>query len=102
MSAEALLARQGLRARPVAMARMSVEDASDGQFAAAIDAFAKPTFESGSAVRVIPREYLDPTAAPITRPDAEWAIEEGESWPGANCSPRRRRAVQPNQCRAPA
>ena len=45
MSAEALLARQGLRATGGDGSHMSVEDAVSAQFAAAIEAFAKPAFE---------------------------------------------------------
>jgi hypothetical protein len=52
---------------------MSVEDAVSAQFAADIPAFAKPTFErlrrTGHSV-----QYFDPSAVPISRPDAEWAI----------------------------
>jgi hypothetical protein len=54
---------------------MSVEDAVSSQFAAAIDAFAKPTFERFRRTRHT-AQYFDPTAAPITRPDVEWAIEK--------------------------
>jgi hypothetical protein len=51
MTAEALLGRQGLRAT------------------------AKPTFERLRRTRHI-AQYFDPTAAPITKPDAGWAIEK--------------------------
>jgi hypothetical protein len=53
---------------------MSVEDAVSAQFAADIPAFAKPTFERLRRTRH--SQYFDPSAAPISRPDAEWAIEK--------------------------
>lgn len=75
MAAEALLARQGLRATGGDGSHMSVEDAVSAQFAAEIPAFAKPTFERFLRTRHT-AQYFDPSAAPITRPDAEWAIEK--------------------------
>ncbi len=45
MTAEALLARQGLRATGSDGSHMSVEDAVSAQFAAAVEALAKPVFE---------------------------------------------------------
>jgi hypothetical protein len=75
MAAEALLGRQGLRATGGDGSHMSVEDAVSAQFAAEIPAFAKPTFERLRRTRHT-AQYFDPTAAPITRPDAEWAIEK--------------------------
>lgn len=75
MSAEALLARQGLRATGGDGSHMSVEDAVSAQFAAAIEAFAKPTFERFRRTRHT-AQYFDPSAAPITKQDAEWAIEK--------------------------
>jgi hypothetical protein len=45
MAAEALLARQGLRAAGGDGSHMAVEDAVSAQFATDIPAFAKPTFE---------------------------------------------------------
>ena len=45
MAAEALLARQALRATGGDGSQMAVEDAVSAQFAADIPAFAKPTFE---------------------------------------------------------
>jgi hypothetical protein len=75
MAAEALLARQGLRATGGDGSHMAVEDAISAQFAAEIPAFAKPIFERLRRTRHT-AQYFDPTAAPITGPDAEWAIEK--------------------------
>lgn len=75
MAAEALLARQGLRATGGDGSHMSVEDAVSAQFAAQIPAFAKPIFERLRRTRHT-AQYFDPSAAPITRPDAEWAIQK--------------------------
>src|SRR5580704_7720979 len=75
MAAEALLARQALRATGGDGSHMTVEDAVSAQFKAEIPAFAKPTFERFRRTRH-QAQYFDPSAAPITRPDAEWAIEK--------------------------
>jgi uncharacterized protein (UPF0332 family) len=75
MAAEALLGRQGLRASGGDGSHMSVEDAVSSQFATDIPAFAKPTFERLRRTRHT-AQYFDPTAAPITEPDAEWAIDK--------------------------
>jgi hypothetical protein len=75
MAAEALLARQGLRATGGDGSHMSVEDAVSAQFAAEIPAFAKPIFERLRRTRHT-AQYFDPSAAPITKPDAEWAIQK--------------------------
>ena len=75
MAADALLARQGLRATGGDGSHMSVEDAVSAQFAATIEAFAKPTFERFRRTRHT-AQYFDPSAAPITKRDAEWAIEK--------------------------
>lgn len=75
MAAESLLARQGLRATGGDGSHMSVEDAVAAQFAAEVPAFAKPTFERLRRTRHTAR-YFDPAAAPITQPDAAWAIEK--------------------------
>ena len=75
MAAEALLARQGLRATGGDGSHMAVEDAISAQFAAEIPAFAKPIFERLRRTRHT-AQYFDPSAAPITGPDAEWAIEK--------------------------
>lgn len=75
MAAEALLAWQGLRATGGDGSHMSVEDAVSAQFAADIAAFAKPTFEQFRRTRHS-AQYFDPDAAPITKPDASWAIEK--------------------------
>jgi len=45
------------------------------QVAGEIAAFAKPTFERIRRTRHT-AQYFDPSAAPITRPDAVWAIEK--------------------------
>ena len=75
MAAEALLARQGLRATGGDGSHVSVEDAVSAQFTAAIEAFAKPTFERFRRTRHS-AQYFDPSAAPITKSDTEWAIEK--------------------------
>jgi hypothetical protein len=75
MAAESLLARQGLRATGGDGSHMTVEDAVSAQFAEDIPAFAKPTFERFRRTRHS-AQYFDPKAAPITRPDASWAIEK--------------------------
>lgn len=75
MAAEALLARQGLRATGGDGSRMAVEDAVSAQFAAGIPAFAKPAFERFRRTRHT-AQYFDPSAAPISKADAEWAIEK--------------------------
>src|SRR5580704_3017591 len=75
MTAETLLARQALRATGGDGSHMSVEDAVSAQFAAEIPAFAKPTFERLRRTRHT-AQYFDPSAAPITKPDAEWAIQK--------------------------
>jgi hypothetical protein len=75
MAAESLLARQGLRATGGDGSHMAVEDAVAAQFAADIPEFAKPIFEQFRRTRHSAR-YFDPDAAPITEPDASWAIEK--------------------------
>lgn len=75
MAAEALLARQGLRATGGDGSHMAVEDAVAGQFATDIPAFAKPTFERLRRTRHT-AQYFDPSAAPITEADAAWAISK--------------------------
>lgn len=75
MTAEALLARQGLRATSGEGSHVAVEDAVSAQFAEQIPAFAKPTFERLRRTRHT-AQYFDPSAAPITEPDAAWAIEK--------------------------
>lgn len=73
MSAESLLARQGLRATGGEGSHMTVEDAISAQFTAVVDAFAKPTFERMRRTRHR-AQYFDPSAAPISADDARWAI----------------------------
>jgi hypothetical protein len=75
MTAEALLARQGLRATGGEGSHMTVEDAVSAQFAADIPAFAKPVFERFRRARHS-AQYFDPDAAPITAADASWALEK--------------------------
>ena len=45
------------------------------QFAGDVAEFAKPTFERMRRTRHT-AQYFDPSAAPITRADAEWAIDK--------------------------
>lgn len=73
MVAESLLARQGLRATGGDGSHMAVEDAVSAQFASEIPGFAKPTFERLRRTRHT-AQYFDPSAAPISEPDAAWAI----------------------------
>lgn len=73
IAAEALLARQGLRATVAEGSHVAVEDAVSAQFAEDIPDFAKATFERLRRTRHA-AQYFDPSAAPITRHDAEWAI----------------------------
>jgi hypothetical protein len=75
MTAESLLARQGLRATGGEGSHMTVEDAVSAQFAAVITAFAKPTFEQFRRTWHS-AQYFDPDAAPITEADVSWAIEK--------------------------
>jgi hypothetical protein len=78
MAAETLLARQGLRATGGEGSHVIVEDAVSAQFAEAIPAFAKPTFERFRRTRHS-AQYFDPEAPPITRSDASWAIEKASA-----------------------
>jgi hypothetical protein len=73
MAAEALLARQALRATGGDGSHMAVEDAVSAQFGAEIPAFTKPTFERFRRARHS-AQYFDPSAPPLTVPDASWAI----------------------------
>lgn len=52
---------------------MTVEDAICAQFHDEIAAYSKPTFERFRRTRHS-AQYFDPTAAPITADEAEWAI----------------------------
>jgi hypothetical protein len=54
---------------------VTVEDAVSSQFAAEIPAFAKPTFEQLRRTRHSV-QYFDPHAAPVTKSDAQWAIDK--------------------------
>ena len=73
MTAEALLARQALRATGGDGSHMAVEDSVSAQFGAEIPAFTKPTFERLRRSRHA-AQYFDPSAAPLTESDATWAI----------------------------
>ncbi len=75
MAAEALLARQLLRATGGDGSHMAVEDAVSSQFSSDISAFAKPIFEQLRRTRHS-AQYFDPDAAPITEADAAWAIDK--------------------------
>jgi len=75
IAAEALLARQGLRATGGEGSHVAVEDTVAAQFADQIPAFAKPVFERIRRTRHT-AQYFDPSAAPITASDARWAIEK--------------------------
>ena len=75
MAAESLLARQGLRATGGDGSHMAVEDAVAAQFDAEVPEFAKPTFDRFRRTRHS-AQYFDPDSAPITEPDASWAIEK--------------------------
>lgn len=77
MAAEALLARQGLRATGGEGSHMTVEDAICAQFHDQIAAYSKPTFERFRRTRHS-AQYFDPSATPITDADATWAIETAE------------------------
>lgn len=74
MAAEALLVRQGLLATGGEGSHMTVEDAISAQFADRLPGYAKPTFERFRKTRHT-AQYFDPSASPLERPDAEWALE---------------------------
>lgn len=74
MAAEALLIRQGLRSTGGEGSHVTVEDAVSAQFAGEIEEFAKPTFERFRRMRHM-AQYYDPSAAPTSVDDAEWALE---------------------------
>lgn len=77
MSAEALLARQALRATGGDGSHMAVEDAVSAQFGTDIPAFTKPTFERLRRARHS-AQYFDPSAPSLTASDATWAIEKAK------------------------
>jgi len=78
MAAESLLLRQGLRATGGEGSHVAVEDAVSAQFASAITAFAKSTFEAFR--RMLHRaEYFDPDEPTFTYDDAAWAISTARS-----------------------
>lgn len=74
MAADALLVRQGLLATGGQGSHVTVEDAVSAQFATRIAEYAKATFERFRKTRHT-AQYFDPTAAPLDRADAEWALE---------------------------
>lgn len=78
MAAESLLLRQGLRSTAGAGSHVTVEDAVSAQFASAITAFAKPTFENFRRMRHS-AQYFDPDGPTITHDDAAWAISTARS-----------------------
>ena len=57
---------------------MTVEDAVSAQFGDDIAAYAKPTFERLRRTRHA-AQYFDPSAPPLPRGDAEWALEKARS-----------------------
>lgn len=73
MAAEALLVRQGLLATGGEGSHMTVEDAISAQFAGQITGYAKATFERFRKTRHS-AQYFDPSAPPLERADAEWAL----------------------------
>ncbi len=73
MAAEALLARQGLRATGGDGSHMTVEDAISAQYAQPIPGFAKPTFERLRRTRHS-AQYFDPSSAEISADDSAWAL----------------------------
>lgn len=77
MAAEALLARQALRATGGDGSHMAVEDAVSAQFKEDVPAFANPTFERLRRARHS-AQYFDPSAPPLTASDAAWAIEKAK------------------------
>ena len=74
MAADALLVRQGLLATGGQGSHVTVEDATSAQFGGRVTEYAKPTFERLRKTRHT-AQYFDPTAAPLERADAEWALE---------------------------
>jgi len=54
---------------------MAVQEAVSAQFAADIPAFARPTFEWLRRTHHT-AQYFDPSAAPLTKADASWAISK--------------------------
>lgn len=74
IAAEALLVRQGLLATGGEGSHMTVEDAISAQFADRLPGYAKPTFERFRKTRHT-AQYFDPSAPPLDRADAEWALE---------------------------
>jgi len=75
IAAEALLARQALRATGDKGSHTAVEDTVSAQFKAEIPAFAKSTFARLRETRHS-AQYFDPSSPSITTADASWAIEK--------------------------
>lgn len=73
MAAEALLLRQGLLATGGEGSHVTVEDAVSAQFATRITGYAKATYERFRKTRHT-AQYFDPSAPPLERADAEWAL----------------------------
>lgn len=73
MAAEALLVRQGLLATGGEGSHMTVEDAISAQFADRIAGYGRATFERFRKTRHT-AQYFDPSAPPLVRADAEWAL----------------------------
>jgi uncharacterized protein (UPF0332 family) len=89
IAAESLLARQALRATGGNGSHITVEDAVSAQFVAEIPAFAKSTFEQMRRTRHSV-QYFDPDAAPVTKSDAQWAIDKAtDALAGARALPAR-------------
>jgi len=80
MAAEALLARQALRATGGDGSHTAVEDAVSAQFREEIPAFAKPAFERLRRARHS-AQYFDPSAPPLTASDAGVGNRESEGSP---------------------
>lgn len=74
IAADALLVRQGLLATGGQGSHITVEDAVSAQFADRIPGYAKATFERFRKTRHT-AQYFDPSAAPLERADAEWALK---------------------------
>jgi len=91
IAAEALLARQALRATGGNSSHVTVQDAVSAQFAADIPAFGKPTFERLRRTRHSV-QYFDPDAVPVDEADASWAIgKAADAQSGARSLLSRRR-----------
>lgn len=91
ITAEALLARQALRATAGHSSHLSVEDAVSAQFGDEIPAFAKRTFSQLRRTRHSV-QYFDPDSSPVSEEDASWAIgKAGDALEGVRALLGRRR-----------